>query len=73
MHEFFIAFIVIERYYRDAIVKLVPERVNCVIHDNHVFEVPVCDDTQILDVNALLSTDAMISIKSVLNESAIGI
>ena len=68
MEHLFIIFILVERQNGDAIVKLEAKRVNCIVNNDHIFQVPVLNYPQILYVNSFLSLHARVSVKSVLNE-----
>jgi len=67
VHQLLVGLIIIERNDGDAIVQLVPERIDSVIHDNQVVKVTVRDDAQVFHVDALFGADAMVTVKSVLD------
>lgn len=68
MHQLFISLIIIEGDDWDAIVQLVPEGIDCVIYYYEVVKVTVRNNSQVFNVNALFSSDAMITVKSVLDQ-----
>jgi len=68
MHQLFITLIFIERNNRDSIVKLVAERVDSIVNYNQIFQLPVCYDSEIFDIDPFFCPDAMITIETVLNE-----
>ena len=67
VHQLLVCLVIVERNYRDAVVELISERIHGVVHDNQVVEVSVRDDPQVLHVDALFRSDAVISVKSVLD------
>lgn len=73
MHKLFIFFIVIERNDWDTIVQLVTEGIDCVIDNDHILEIAVGNYSEVLYVNPFFSPDAVLSVESVLDESAIRI
>ena len=63
-----VALLVVERDNWNAIIDLVCERVDTIIHDHHVFHLSVCDDAQILDIVAFRGLHAVLSVQSVLEK-----
>ena len=63
-----VALLVVERDDWNAIIDLVGERVDAIIHDHHVFHLSVCDDAQILDIVAFRGLHAVLSVQSVLEK-----
>lgn len=67
MHQLFIALIIVEGDDWNAVVKLIPERVDSIVNDDNILQIAVGNDPQVLYVNSFLRSYAMLSIESVLN------
>ena len=62
MKHLFVALLVVEGDYRDAIVDLVGERVHAIVHYNHVFHLAICDNAEIFDIVAFGGLNAVLSV-----------
>lgn len=67
MHQLFIALIIVEGDDWNAVVKLIPERVDSIVNDDNILQIAVGNDPQVLYVNSFLRSYAVLSIESVLN------
>ena len=68
MHQFLVCLVFIERNDWDAIVQLIAEGVHCVVDYDHILEISVGDDPQILDIDTLIGSDAVVSVETILNK-----
>ena len=68
MHQFLVCLVLIERNDWDAIVQLIAEGVHCVVDYDHILEISVGDDPQILDIDTLIGFDAVVSVETILNK-----
>ena len=68
MEHLLVALLVVERDDRNAIIDLISERVDAIVHDHHVFHLSVCDDAQILNIVAFWGLHAVLSVQSVLEK-----
>ena len=50
---------------------MIPERVNCVVYYDQIFQLSVGYYSEIFDVNAFFGSYAVVSVESVLNETAL--
>ena len=61
LHQFPISLLPVELKDRNPIVNLQGKRLNQIINNNYVLELPVFHDSQILDVHFLLSLETIVS------------
>lgn len=59
MYQFLIIFILIERHDRHSVFQLVQVGISCVVHQNHVLQTAVLDDSEVFDVDALFCLPAL--------------
>lgn len=71
MHEFLVGLVIVERNDGDAVIELIPEGVDSVVDDDEVLQVSVADDAKVLDVDALLRSDAVIAVEPVLYQAPV--
>ena len=71
MHQFFVALVVVERYYRYPIIQLVAEGIYGIVYNYEVLKVSVANDSQVLDVDPVLGANAVVAIEAVLDELAL--
>ena len=69
--EFTIARVIEVRDDRHTIIQLEAEGVNWVVHEDHVFEVTVANDSQVLDEDAVHSLETMLSVQPEIDQGAI--
>jgi hypothetical protein len=67
VHEFFVGLIIIERYDRNSIIQLIAEGIDSIVDYDEVFQITIRDNPQILNVNTLFCSNAVVSVKSVLD------
>ena len=59
------------RDYGDAVVELKAERVYGIINQDHIFQISISNDSEILDENAFFCLKAMISVEPELDKSSV--
>lgn len=65
-----VARVVKVRYDRNSIVKLEPKREDRVVNENQILQIPVPDDSQILDEDSFVCLEAVLAVESEIDESA---
>lgn len=74
MQEFLILFILIEGDDRDSIFELVSERVDCIIYDHYILQVPALfKDAQIFHIDTISRTDTTVSVESHVENLMVGV
>ena len=68
--QFLITRVVKVRYDGNSIVKLEPKREDRVVNENQILQIPVPDDSQILDEDSFVRLEAVLAIESETNEGA---
>ena len=71
MHQFFVALVVVERYYRYPVVQLVAEGIDGIVYNYEVLKVSVANDSQVLDVDPVFGANTVVAIEAVLDELAL--
>jgi len=71
VHQFFVALVVVERYYRYPVVQLVAEGIDGIVYNYEVLKVSVANDSQVLDVDTVFGANAVVAIEAVLDELAL--
>ena len=68
MEHFLVALLVVKWDDRDAIIDLVGKWVYTIVNYNHVFHLTISDDTEVFDIVAFRSLNAVLSVQSILEE-----
>lgn len=73
MQHFLVSLVVIERYDWNTIINLECETIDTVVHDDHVLQVSVAEDSEIFDIVTFRCEIAMLSVESVLDVLVVGV
>ena len=62
--QLLVVFVPVKGQYRDTIGELESKWVNSIVDEDYVFDLPVSDDSQVLDVDTLTRSDTILSVET---------